>query len=477
MDRWKVLRTSSLMVLIISLVIPAYLTISPVAAQSVRQGAADNAVASFNLPRVRVQITKQQMAQALAAPMPALRVRDARGAPGRAPGLSQTLGVQPQNPDGGPSEYVPACRPGRSGLVDGHWEPGCAPGGGPPFGNFGPPGPLPYYKPSGSIELSTASCTYTFFDGDAFTGPANPGCPPYARYELKPSDLIELYPWRTNAKIFFKNVAYDPTGGWFVCSGKVISTADSGNGSLVLTAGHCVNSGGRQINADEFVEGTWSSHVMVCPAYKDGFTPWGATYPTFEGCWQGQQLFTLLGWFLKSNLRRDVGMIVTRFGPGSSEGTERIAHVTGAMGIGWNLNRIQAYNIQGYPQAAPFNGQRKIYCKSSRFRDDLRLDKFFPDLGPTTLSAGCDMTGGSSGGGWVIDYVMGHSLFNRNPFILFYSGPDVWRVGGIVNSVTSYKWVVPSEPDALQGPYFGTSVRNLWNAARVVVSLPPPGGE
>jgi len=473
MDRWKVLKTSSLMVLIISLVIPAYLTISPAAAQSVRQGAADNAVASFNLPRVRVQITKQQMAQALAAPMPALRVRDARGAPGRAPGLSQTLGVQPQNPDGGPSEYVPACRPGRSGLVDGHWEPGCAPGGGPPFGNFGPPGPLPYYKPSGSIELSTASCTYTFFDGDAFTGPANPGCPPYARYELKPSDLIELYPWRTNAKIFFKNVAYDPTGGWFVCSGKVISTADSGNGSLVLTAGHCVNSGGRQINADEFVEGTWSSHVMVCPAYKDGFTPWGATYPTFEGCWQGQQLFTLLGWFLKSNLRRDVGMIVTRFGPGSSEGTERIAHVTGAMGIGWNLNRIQAYNIQGYPQAAPFNGQRKIYCKSSRFRDDLRLDKFFPDLGPTTLSAGCDMTGGSSGGGWVIDYVMGTSIFNRNPFILFYIGPDVWRVGGIVNSVTSYRWIGPFEPDALQGPYFGTSVRNLWNAARVVPVLPP----
>jgi len=468
-----VLKTSSLMVLIISLVIPAYLTISPAAAQSVRQGAADNAVASFNLPRVRVQITKQQMAQALAAPMPALRVRDARGAPGRAPGLSQTLGVQPQNPDGGPSEYVPACRPGRSGLVDGHWEPGCAPGGGPPFGNFGPPGPLPYYKPSGSIELSTASCTYTFFDGDAFTGPANPGCPPYARYELKPSDLIELYPWRTNAKIFFKNVAYDPTGGWFVCSGKVISTADSGNGSLVLTAGHCVNSGGRQINADEFVEGTWSSHVMVCPAYKDGFTPWGATYPTFEGCWQGQQLFTLLGWFLKSNLRRDVGMIVTRFGPGSSEGTERIAHVTGAMGIGWNLNRIQAYNIQGYPQAAPFNGQRKIYCKSSRFRDDLRLDKFFPDLGPTTLSAGCDMTGGSSGGGWVIDYVMGTSIFNRNPFILFYIGPDVWRVGGIVNSVTSYRWIGPFEPDALQGPYFGTSVRNLWNAARVVPVLPP----
>jgi len=473
MDRWKVLKTSSLMVLIISLVIPAYLTISPAAAQSVRQGAADNAVASFNLPRVRVQITKQQMAQALAAPMPALRVRDARGAPGRAPGLSQTLGVQPQNPDGGPSEYVPACRPGRSGLVDGHWEPGCAPGGGPPFGNFGPPGPLPYYKPSGSIELSTASCTYTFFDGDAFTGPANPGCPPYARYELKPSDLIQLYPWRTNAKIFFKNVAYDPTGGWFVCSGKVISTADSGNGSLVLTAGHCVNSGGRQINADEFVEGTWSSHVMVCPAYKDGFTPWGATYPTFEGCWQGQQLFTLLGWFLKSNLRRDVGMIVTRFGPGSSEGTERIAHVTGAMGIGWNLNRIQAYNIQGYPQAAPFNGQRKIYCKSSRFRDDLRLDKFFPDLGPTTLSAGCDMTGGSSGGGWVIDYVMGTSIFNRNPFILFYIGPDVWRVGGIVNSVTSYRWIGPFEPDALQGPYFGTSVRNLWNAARVVPVLPP----
>ena len=463
MDRWKVLKTSSLMVLIISLVIPAYLTISPAAAQSVRQGAGNDTVASFDLPRVRVRLTKEQMAQARAVPMPALSVRNARGIPGGAPGLSRTLGVQPQNPDGGPSEYVPACTPGQSAIVNGHWVPGCASGVATPFGSFGPPGPLPYYKPSGSITLSTASCVYTAFEGDAFTGPPDPGCPPYARYQLLPAELVTLYPWRTNVKIFFKNVKYDPTGGFFVCSGKVISTADSGNRSLVVTAGHCVNSGGRQINADEFEEGTWSTHVFVCPAYP--FTPFG--------CWDGQQLSTLKGWFLKSNLRRDVGMIVTYL---NGEG-QRIGEVTGAMGIGWNLNRIQAYNIQGYPAASPFNGLWKIYCKSSRFRDDLRLDKFFPDLGPTTLSAGCDMTGGSSGGGWVIDYVMGHSLFNRNPFILFYSGPDVWRVGGIVNSVTSYKWVVPSEPDALQGPYFGTSVRNLWNAARVVVSLPPPGGE
>jgi hypothetical protein len=325
-------------------------------------------------------------------------------------------------------------------------------------------GPFPYYKPSGSIPPNTASCTYTFFPGDAFTGPAHAGCPPYARYELKPSELITLHPWSTNVKVFFKNAAYSPTGGVFVCSGKVIATGVSAHRSLVLTAGHCVNSGGRQIssNPDEYVEGTWSTGVLVCPAFHSGDAPFG--------CWQGQKLFALKGWSLKSNLRRDVGMIVTHL----NDGGQRIADVVGAMGIGWNLNRIQAYNIQGYPAAAPFDGKRKIYCKSSRFRDDLRLDVFFPDFGPSTLSAGCDMTGGASGGGWVIDYVMGAAAFNRNRFVARIGGWDIWRVAGIVNSVTSYRWIVPFEPDALQGPYFGTSVRNLWNDARVEVPIPPP---
>lgn len=453
----KVLKFPIFGLLVVALAMPSVfgLTPSSVAAQSVRQGPRTDVPASFDLPRVRVQYTQQQMAEAVGV-MRQLSVGGSRaGGPGQG-----TVGVQPQNPDGGPSEYVPACKPGQSSLLTDSavtaWELGCEPGAGPVPGGAGP---LPYYIPSGSIPLSTMSCTYTFFPGDAFAGPAHPGCPPYDRYELKPSGLINLYPWRTDVKIFFKNAAYSPTGGVFVCSGKVIATGVSGHRSLVLTAGHCVNSGGREIGPNEYVEGTWSTGVLVCPAWYDGPGPFG--------CWQGQQLFALQGWFLKSNLRRDVGMIVTHLKDGN-----RIADVTGAMGIGWNLSRIQTYNIQGYPHAAPFNGQRKTYCKSVRFRDDLRLDVFFPDLGPTTLSAGCDQTGGTSGGGWVIDWVGGTARFNRNPFIL--SG--VWRVGGIVNSVSSYRWISPFEPDALQGPYFGTSVRNLWNAARVVVPLPPPGG-
>jgi Ca2+-binding RTX toxin-like protein len=51
----------------------------------------------------------------------------------------------------------------------------------------------------------------------------------------------------------------------------------------------------------------------------------------------------------------------------------------------------------------------------------------------------CDMTGGSSGGGWVID-------------------------GQFVNSVTSYGY--RRDFDSLFGPYLGTTAENLYQQAR-----------
>jgi hypothetical protein len=61
------------------------------------------------------------------------------------------------------------------------------------------------------------------------------------------------------------------------------------------------------------------------------------------------------------------------------------------------------------------------------------------------MAIGCDMTGGSSGGGWVIEDASGNAF---------------------VNSVNSYKYISPSEPLAMYGPYHGDGTANLYNAVR-----------
>jgi hypothetical protein len=50
----------------------------------------------------------------------------------------------------------------------------------------------------------------------------------------------------------------------------------------------------------------------------------------------------------------------------------------------------------------------------------------------------CDMTGGSSGGGWI--------------------------VGGNVHSVNSYKYTF--DPNSMYGPYHGQGAADLYNAVR-----------
>jgi len=55
------------------------------------------------------------------------------------------------------------------------------------------------------------------------------------------------------------------------------------------------------------------------------------------------------------------------------------------------------------------------------------------------MSIGCDMTAGSSGGGWIID-------------------------GQYLNSSVSYGY--DNDPIDLYGPYFGQAARNLFNRVR-----------
>ena len=204
---------------------------------------------------------------------------------------------------------------------------------------------------------------------------------------------------RTNGKVFFTD-----GGASYVCSGTAVL---SGNRSTVWTAGHCVHDGGSGFHTN------WA----FVPAYADGQRPYGT--------WTARRLATTSGWANNGDFSYDLGAAAVNLQSGVAL-TDRI----GGRGVAFNYNRSQTYNAHGYPAAPPFNGQRLWVCTSGlRYNDN--------SANPPTMGIDCDMTGGSSGGGWL--------------------------VGSSVYSVNSYGY--RTLPNVMFGPYQGTVAQSLYNQA------------
>ena len=206
-------------------------------------------------------------------------------------------------------------------------------------------------------------------------------------------------PTSTHGKVFFTL-----GGGDYVCSGTALL---SGNKSVVWTAGHCVNEG----------PGAFATNWQFVPAYKDGAAPLGA--------YVAENLFTTSAWGNSGDFSYDLGAAVVAPAGGTAL-TDRV----GGRGIAFNSARNQTYQSYGYPAAPPFDGERLWRCTSALQTSD-------NDANPPTLGIGCDMTGGSSGGGWI--------------------------VGSNVVSVNSYGY--GNQPDVMYGPYQGSVAQSLYNAA------------
>ena len=176
---------------------------------------------------------------------------------------------------------------------------------------------------------------------------------------------------RQNGKVF---MTID--GGNYVCSGTAV-TASSGV-NLVWTAGHCVTDG----------PGHEATNFMFVPGYYAGASPngrWAATVIDSTPGWeaQGANRFTY-----DSGAARVVNAANASATFANTIGTRNIAF--GANPTGKRLVAI------GYPAAGKFNGSQQHACASPFRRwDGTTL------LAPMQIS--CDMTGGSSGGGWFLD--------------------------------------------------------------------------
>lgn len=188
----------------------------------------------------------------------------------------------------------------------------------------------------------------------------------------------------TVGKIFFS----DNAGRDYVCSGTAVVSA---NRSVVDTAGHCL-----------FWEGNWVKNVIFCPLYDHGQTPYG--------CWAASDLLVPADWQNAANLNdlhHDMGIAVV-----SPNDAGYLTDVVGGAGWAYNQKANQPFYAYGYPAGYPFDGQSQKSCEGS-------TGTLWQHGGGTVVSIPCNMTGGSSGGGWFIQvggqwYLNGHNDFTSS---------------------------------------------------------------
>lgn len=165
-----------------------------------------------------------------------------------------------------------------------------------------------------------------------------------------------------------------------VCSATAI---DSPSRRLVLTAGHCVNSG------PEFPYGksVWSSFLLFVPAYSGTTAPFGA-FITHR-----RQVFAPRQWVRFGNPNFDIGAIVVQ---PNAEGVNVADAVGGGAEIATDLSRRQEFQTFGYPGRTRWMQG----CESPYIGDDVLT---FRLPGPPTIAIDCFWPPGSSGGGWLIE--------------------------------------------------------------------------
>jgi len=212
----------------------------------------------------------------------------------------------------------------------------------------------------------------------------------------------------TTGKVFFSEGGLN-----YVCSG---SSTASTNRDVVLTAGHCVNEG----------PGAYVTNFAFVPAYDDGARPYG----TFTA----RSLITTSQWANSGDFDYDVGFAVV-----NPVGGKDLTDAVGSQAIAFNQARGQTMYSFGYPQASPYDGSDIAWCFGTVIQDTFG--------GSTDQGMNCNMTGGSSGGPWFVNYDTGTGV-------------------GALNSVNSFKYRGGQFKSYMWGPYFGSVVQSTFNTAQ-----------
>lgn len=212
---------------------------------------------------------------------------------------------------------------------------------------------------------------------------------------------------KTTGKVFFTE-----NGVNYVCSGSAVQSTHE---NLVLSAGHCVHEG---------YGGGFVTNWIFYPGWNNG--------PSSLGAWTATQLYTTPGWATSTDFDDDAGFAVVTGNSGTLEDTVG----SGVPSISFDgPSTLDTYSAFGYPASGKYKGQKLIYCEG---KVKVAYD------GNQTLALPCNMTGGSSGGPWLVNYPSG---------------------ARVIESLTSYGYA--SVRNTLFGPIFGVSEQGTYNNARI----------
>lgn len=240
-----------------------------------------------------------------------------------------------------------------------------------------------------------------------------------------PDDTGEIY--GAVGKVFFT------LGGTnYVCSGTTVEESKADR-VVVLTAGHCTYD---ETNGDGTDAG-FASRWMFVPRYDA--TPTVNCFTNDSQCWTASELVVHSGYANAGSFGPatvyDWAFAV--IGAGGGPSSTQLQGAADAFGIAPSTSyesKTFMYAF-GYPHASPYDGTDLTYCSGKVSFDSRNANR--------TYKLTCDMTGGSSGGGWSVGF-------------------DSTGNVGTLASVNSYRYLGGS---AMYGPKFNVNTASTWNAA------------
>jgi len=242
---------------------------------------------------------------------------------------------------------------------------------------------------------------------------------------------------KTEGKVYFHM-----DGGDWQCSGTAAEDGRTGL-SVVLTAGHCAYD---ETNGRGSPNGFATDWVFI-PAWdlKPGtFSSRCDSGATEYGCWHATALvvdtgFATAGGFNDQATRHDFAFAVVGNG-GFNNSTLQAAGVTEFAVSTSNVSKGANVYAFGFPAAGKYHGNDLTYCAGTVITDQYNSDD--------TFGVPCDMTGGSSGGGWLAP---------------FNTGTGVGTLGGL----NSYGY---SGIKNMYGPDFNADTTAVYNKAKTTTN-------
>jgi hypothetical protein len=204
---------------------------------------------------------------------------------------------------------------------------------------------------------------------DVHLGPRRPA----ATASYSSVETPEVPPFAWNGRLYVLQAGREG-----FCSATAI---DSPTRRLVLTAGHCLNSGPKDGRP-----GVWSTHLEFVPGFNLGVAPYG----TFVLSGRPR---ALPQWTKEGNPDFDLGAFLTE---PNAEGVALADAVGGGATIVADLGRHQRFETFGYP-----GGSDLMRTCVSGFAGEDPITATLP--GPSTIGVRCDWVPGASGGAWLIE--------------------------------------------------------------------------